>query len=493
MSPAILNNKPASLLYLLTVLFIILNIACTQDELNTDTGARLKFSSDTISFDTIFTTIGSATMHLKVYNPYQQTILISSISLAGGDQSFFRLNIDGEYTHAVSNIKLPPKDSLYIFLAVTIDPLNSNNPLIIKDSIMFMTNGNYQDVKLLAYGQDVHLIDGAWIGSETWISDKPYLLYNTVIVDTAETLVIEQGTQLFFHREAALVVYGNIIVNGSMEYPVVFQNDRLEEFYDIVSGQWGTIYIDPISTGNSINHAIIKNAITGLQVGSPSATKIPSIEIHNSIIQNMSFAGIYACGANITCSNTVIVNCGGPALAFLKGGAYTILHCTVSNNGVIGTSRNGTSVELSNYCFDSEYNPETGTYTYFEYSGDLDEAAFHNCILYGNALHELEFNDNNENVFNYYFNHCLIKASETLIDTGDPVYYNSVILNEYPAFVNDSDRYHLDLQLDTLSTAKDAGDPGIIGTYTFLEYDMNGNLRNIDTGPDLGAYERREN
>ncbi|MBN2480564.1 MAG: hypothetical protein JXB19_02395 [Bacteroidales bacterium] len=116
--------------------------------------------------------------------------------------------------------------------------------------------------------------------------------------DTGATLLIRQGTQLYFHKGANLFVYGNIIVDGARENPVVFRNDRPEEFYDAISGQWGTVYIDPTSTSNIINYAFIINAITGLQVGLPSGDYSPGLEIRNSVIQNVSFAGIYAFGAN---------------------------------------------------------------------------------------------------------------------------------------------------------------------------------------------------
>ena len=103
-------------------------ISCRKDLDATDTMGELRFSTDTVTFDTVFTTIGSTTLSFKVYNPGKETIRISSISLAGGNDSFFRLNIDGEPVRQASNVDIPPDDSLFIFVAVTIDPTNSNNP-----------------------------------------------------------------------------------------------------------------------------------------------------------------------------------------------------------------------------------------------------------------------------------------------------------------------------------------------------------------------------
>jgi hypothetical protein len=460
-------------------------IACNRDLLSPDPEAIPGFSNDTITFDTVFTTIGSTTLSFKVYNTSNRPLLISSIELAGGQSSFFRLNIDGEPLPRIEHVEIPPDDSLFVFVAVTVDPTNVNNPVIIKDSIIFNTNGVSHDVKLIAYGQDVHLFRNETIETQTWVNDKPYLIYKNLEVDSGHILTIEPGTQIFFNRNSSMLIWGTLVVNGTLENPVVFQNDRLEEFYDIIAGQWGTLFFAPISRGNKINYAIIKNAIAGIQIGYPSDTSVPELELSNSIIQNVSFAGIYAFGAELRCYNTVIANCAGPATALLNGGNYAFHHCTLANNGVLGTARSTPSVMLMNF-FD---NLEDGLYV--RYANDL-KVEFVNSIIYGNFAHELQLLNNHTNLFNYRFDHCLLKASEDSVDLDNPEIYNSVILNKDPFFKNDSDRYHLDYSLDTLSPAKDTGDPQLLITYPYLEYDISGNSRNYDGKPDLGAFERKE-
>jgi hypothetical protein len=484
-------NRNGYFLYILLVVLACLS-GCRKDNIITEDG-ELGFSNDTVTFDTVFTTLGSATLSFKIYNHGSTTLRIHSISLAGAEHSFFHLNIDGESTRSVQNVEVPPDDSLFIFVAVTIDPLNSDNPLVVKDSVVFDINGKLSDVKLIAYGQDVNLINGKIIGSVTWTKNKPYLVYNSMAIDTATTLTIEAGTQIYFHKNSSMIVWGKLIVNGTADEPVVFQNDRLEEFYRIIAGQWGTIYIDPISTGNVINHAIIKNSIAGIQIGFPSDYQVPELELSNSIIQNVSFAGIYAFGANITCYNTVIADCAGAATALLRGGTYRFLHCTVSNNGVLGSSRTNPSVVLTNYFNNpEEYDEAKGDYIYVMRTGDLTEATFSNCIIYGNIAHEFQLVNNQTNQFTYKFDHCLVKASEDSIDVTDIDHYNALIFNKDPEFANDSDRYHLDFSLDTLSPAVDAGDPQLPVTFPFLENDMTGSSRLFDGKPDLGAFERKE-
>jgi hypothetical protein len=485
-----INRTLVAIAFLIAVVTFV--IACNREMLNPDPDAHPGFSTDTLTFDTVFTTIGSATMSFMVYNKSNRPLLISSIELAGGEASYFRLNIDGEPLHSLHNVEIPPDDSLFVFIAVTIDPTNVNSPMIIKDSVLFNTNGFLQDVKLIAYGQDVHLINSSVIETQTWTNDKPYLIYNFIAVDTGQTLTIEAGTQVFFHRNSSMIIWGRLLVNGTWENPVLFQNDRLEEFYDIVPGQWGALYIDPISRGNKINHAIIKNAIAGIQIGYPSDYQVPELELSNSFIMNVSFAGIYAFGAEIICYNTVISDCAGAAAALLRGGRYRFLHCTISNNGVLGTTRTSPSIVLTNTFNNTEYNESSGEYEYIRLSGDLEEAEFINNIIVGSFAHEIQLINNHKNQFNFRFDHCLLKAVEDSVNNGSPGNYNALILNKDPIFANDSDRYHSDYSLDTLSPAINAGDPLLLVTYPYLELDITDNFRNSDGKPDLGAFERKE-
>jgi hypothetical protein len=471
---------------------------CRKEDFFTEPGAVLSFSTDTVSFDTVFSTIGSSTLSFKVYNPQSKPVKISSVYFGGGDNSFYRMNFDGEPGRVFNNIEIPPKDSLFIFIEVTIDPLGVNNPMIVKDSLIFVTNGTYQDIKLIAYGQDIHLIDGKIIRSAEWAADKPYLIIHSMAVDTGQTLTIGAGTQIFLHDQSSMVVWGKLLVNGTKDAPVVFQGDRLEENYRIVAGQWGTIYIDPISTGNVINYAIIRNSIAGIQIGYPTEDIRPSLELSNSIIQNVSFAGIYAFGAEINCYNTIVANGGDFLVALLKGGKYTFSHCTFANNGVSNYggqgagNRTNPSIVLTNIFNNPEFNSSKGRYEYVKRTGDLEQATFNNSIIYGTLDNELMFVDNKENSFNYYFNHCLLKENQDSIDINDPVHFNEVKLNKDPEFVNDTDRYALNYRLDTLSPAKDSASAELIKEFPVLKFDYDGNSRLLDNGPDMGAFERKE-
>jgi len=452
--------------------------SCEKDIFNTDKDVTLAFSVDTLFFDTIFTTIGSTTREIKVYNPEKQSIKVSSINLAGGSASSFRLNINGLEQNDAKNIEIRGKDSLYIFIEVTVDPLGQDAPMVIQDSIVFITNGNMQDIDLVAWGQDVNLINGEEIQTTTWTNIKPYLVYNSMLVDTLQTLSIEAGTRIHFHNRSTLYVSGTLIVNGTLEEPVIFQGDRLEELYEDIPGQWGGIYFINGSSNNSINYAEIKNAINGIHLGNLYTSSLPpDLILSNSKIEHINYAGISSIGATITVSNSIIADCGFYGILLTTGGEYEFMHCTISNFWNYA-NRITPTLLLTNY-----YNiNDTALFT-----GELIKADFGNCIISGNRATEIGI-DHLEGIgeFNYLFNHCIVKADISKIDLSDTSLYKNIFVNYDPRFVSVSE---YDYQLDTLSFAKDIGSP-VIGNLFPLDILMQD--RTVDDGPDLGAYERME-
>ncbi|HAN17535.1 MAG: hypothetical protein A2X13_02965 [Bacteroidetes bacterium GWC2_33_15] len=449
--------------------------SCEKDDFYTSSDVKLKFSNDTILFDTVFTTIGSSTKKLVVKNPYTKSVQISSISLAGGETSPYRLNIDGLSGTKVNNIELRSKDSLYIFIEVTIDPLNHNLPMVVNDSILFSINQKVQDVDLISWGQDVHILNSKIIQTETWINDKPYLIYNYLFVDTASTLTIEQGVKLHFHKESRMYVAGTLVCNGTFESPIIFEGDRLEKIYEDIPGQWDGIWMLPGSRDNAINFTEIRNAIIGIQVDTLASLDKPTLMLSNSKIENMTSTGLYAQGTTIEAFNTLIANCGQFTAALTLGGSYEFNHCTFANYWGYST-RSTPSVLLNNYYIDIHGNTQVRP---------LNKAFFGNSIIYGNKETEIILDENATGDFNYYFDHSLIKVDANF-NTSDPDFFENILKNEDPKF---KDPYEYNYKLDTLSIAKDYGKIEIGQQFPL---DINLNNRTIDNGPDLGAFERVE-
>lgn len=469
-----------ALKYFFFPVLLLLLFACRKDVPITDSSAKLEFSQDTLIFDTVFTTIGSTTEWLRVYNPHNRAIIISNIYLAGGNSSNFRMNVDGIPTFSEQEIEIKAKDSIFIFVEVTVDPNGANNPLIIKDSIIFETNGNIQDVDLVAWGQDAYFYPNAQICNITLKNDKPHVFYGYGYVDTLCTLTIEAGTQVYFHKNSGLVVLkeASLIINGTKDDPVVLQGDRLEFSYSEIPGQWGHPYLGGIwlsstSKDNVIDYAIIKNGNIGLQVDSFFNAN-PTLTLTNTIITNMSGVALLAQGSDVLAENCVFANCGQYVVALVTGGrSYQFTHCTFANYWTYAT-RQTPLLLLNNYYEDANKNIILR---------DLQNTYFGNCIIYGNLTEgeEIGLDENTGAAFDYQFDYCLMRNEQDISGSG----FNNIVKNALnsPVFNEPAENdYHLVDQ----SAAIDKGNITVMGTLTI---DLDGNNRDADAAPDLGAYE----
>jgi hypothetical protein len=224
---------------------------------------NLTFSTDTVVFDTVFTTVGSTTKQFKLYNPSNKPLKIDKIKLMGGEQSPFRINVDGLKGPDVSDIIVEAKDSLFVFVEVTLGVNNQTLPMVVEDSIQFTTNGTNQFIQLAVWGQDAyfHYKD---LNEGIWPNDKPHVVYGYAAVDSSKTLEIQAGTQIYMHKNSILYVYkGCLKIQGLLNQEVIIQGDRLESMYDDVSGQYYGIYFHE-ALPSSIDYAILKNGTVGV-------------------------------------------------------------------------------------------------------------------------------------------------------------------------------------------------------------------------------------
>ncbi len=460
-------------------------ISCERDPILTNPGAHLSFGIDTLFFDTVFTTFGSATKYFSVYNHNSKSIIISSITLAGGSGSAFKFNVDGIKGPNVNDIEIRANDSAFVFVQVLIDPAKQNAPLFVLDSLIFEINGNRQNVKLAAWGQDVHLIKDSVLKTQTWQNDKPYLIYDIGLVDSFSTLTIQEGTMIYLHKNAFLAVQGTILVNGTLENPVIFRGDRLDNLntappvpYDKLPNQWDRIILFNSSTGNKFNYAEIKNSIYGIQVGIAGYPGTANVELSNCKIENSTFTGIFAINSKINAYNCLLDNCGYALFACEAGGEYDFNQCTFANYFLYGEN-SGVALELQN-----KYTTSTKTYY-----GDLKKANFGNCIIYGDAFQEVNFVDTIGYQMNYVFNHCLIKDTTLYLDVSDQNKFIKCMITERynPGFkLIDNDNIAFDFQLTRTSIARNVGDTSIANLYPVDYYGIS---RIADNGPDLGAFE----
>lgn len=461
-------------LALSATLILLLIISCTKKSFISGDALPLILSVDTVYFDTVFTTLGTATRELRVTNPNSDWLRIDRISTSNPESSPFRLNINGEQGNSRENIEIAPGDSLFIFVDALIDPTNQDNPISIIDSIVFVYGSQEQDVNIMAWGQDIELINGTEIVTETWSGSKPYVVYDFMMVDTMETLTIEEGVKVLFHRGSTMYIAGTLIVNGSLDKPVIFSSDRYETVYDDIPGQWNGMYFLNGSSSNSIDYAVIRNAVSALHLGNLfSPDPAPDLNIKNSIIMHNTVSGISSLGAIIDLKNCVVSHCGYYSLFMAMGGTYNFLHCTI-NNFWEYSSRTGPGVFISDYF---EYGQEV-------LSNTPVIASFVNSVISGSLNNEVGVYSLGEQEFICSFNSCLLK-----IDTEDEMWnsYNFAnnLLNVDPLFI---ERGMFDFRPDTLSPLIDAADP----VYSIsIDRDIRKFSRIADSGPDIGAYERQ--
>lgn len=456
-----------SLIFIILSAFSLLLIGCKKDNLFTKD--QPSFSVDTLLFDTIFTTVGSTTKKFKVYNPHNVKMLISEIELMGGESSPFRINVDGLPGDYHSDITLPAKDSIFIFVEVTLQVNNATNPLVISDSVRFTVNGQNQYVYLDVWGQDAYFHANE-IVSGTWPNDKPHVIYGIAAVgypgiDSNLNLTIQQGTDIYCHKNAQLIVYkSSIDIQGQLENEVTFQGDRLESFYDDVSGQWWGIRLIEAQQ-SSINYAIIRNGSVALQVDSTQDAL--TLELSNTIIDNSDFFNFNVnAGSNVLVENCIFGDAGLYSVFLFAGGQYVFKNCNITNYWSGG--RGGPGLAIKNW------------YEYEEMIlvREVINSRFDNCVIYGTAENELEVDTVSGATFDLIFNTNLIKRQNEPYAYAN---YMNTIWNTNPAF---TDPNNGDFTFEDSSPLNNSGDASFATTT-----DIKGVARNLGA-PDIGAFEK---
>ncbi|MEN7550133.1 right-handed parallel beta-helix repeat-containing protein [Rapidithrix thailandica] len=456
-----------SIVWLSTVLLF----ACEPEEesISTSPDIKLSFSQDTIFFDTVFTTVGSVTKRLSVTNPSNKAVNIANISLGNTQSSAYAVHINGISDTKVENVKLLGGDSLLVLVEVFIDPQDNDLPFIVQDSLVFETNGNVQDVKLISWGQDANFYRSGLQGIDgntTWTANRPYVIFDSVLVQKDATLTIEEGTRIYMNPGAYLFVNGTLKIQGVAEKPVTFQGVRQEKAYAKAPGQWGGIFFLEQSHQNEIYSAIIKNATVGIHLGTPDEDEEPDLVLANSIIENMAATGIQCFTSDLLMYNTLIDNCIQSGLACWAGGNYVLYHNTIANYQ-FDFFRETPSLILSNYFNTGEDILREDLYV------DM-----RNTIVWGVLNDEVQFfaDAESETKMELNLRNNIFKTQLTDFLKG-----NDNQLNTDPKFTSPIEQL---FTLDTLSPAKDKGQK------LFVSHDLLDNAR--DENPDIGAYERIE-
>jgi hypothetical protein len=468
------------LIVLLVDIFFLLS--CERDTLRDGSDGSFQFSTDTVAFDTIFSNQGTPTYKLIIRNTNNFRISFDSIFLAKRGINGFIVNIDGRSAISVKNICIDARDSIYVFVQSFPSENQESNVILLKDSLMFVSGEYRADVKLIAVAQNVTSFRDVTISTQNWSNEKPYLIFGTLTVDSGNTLTIDGGARIYFHRNAKMIVNGRLIVNGSWQYPVNFKSDRLEKDYDTIPGQWGGVFLRGDKEEHQINYAILRNGTNGITVGAPEGKKMVHLNIANTKCLNMGYSALMAYHAVVNAQNCLLGNSGNTVCSLLDGGNYEFVHCTFGNYGAknITSEYDSKALVLSNY---TEYlDNEEKLVVQMD---DLTGAVFGNCIFYGFVNDDISLDYKIEKLFSYKFENCILKVSSSSALKSDSNMVNCKF-SEDPKFI---DPYRENYLLDTLSSAKDAGKPEY---GQLVPLDLDNNSRISDSKPDAGVYERIE-
>ncbi|WP_139925174.1 hypothetical protein [Hymenobacter sp. DG01] len=500
------------LLLLLSAAMVLLPGCEPKEDIVTNDGsARLEFSLDTVKFDTVFVTVGTVSKRLWVYNRNPRAVRVSEISVQNQPGITYSLLVNGDAGNTARDVEIRGKDSLLVLVRATIDPTpNDLKPFRLIDDLHFRTNGNEQQVKILSYGQNAYFHTRDEITRNTlWKADKPHVIFDYALVDSAVTLTIEPGARIYAHAGAALLVGGQLLINPTYQPTgelkpdnrnfVRFQGDRREEQYANTPGQWAGVWFLSSSRNNVVRFAEIKNSAFGLLVINPRNLRpFPSVTVENATIQNISSAkqaftnsgltiglegaAILGLSGDFAVRNTLITNCEQYAVFGVQGGNYQFEYCTIANYTIQANRQTPTFLLADAIEVNGKARPAIAP-----------RLTMRNSILWGNGREgeELAFVNGEQYASNISISTSVLRTKK--YDNTGPLGQarNGNILNplEGQTYLFRSTPYRprgkaFDYQLDTLSPAsnKAVALPGL--TTDLLNHPRL-------SPPDIGAFERK--
>lgn len=468
------------IIYAILTGLTLLSTACIEDDFTTSSNDVLEFSCDTLAFDTVFTELGTPTRKFTVYNRHKKMINISSIKLEGTSGGRFFLNVDGVSGEEFSNVEIRGEDSIFVFVEAYVDYNNKNNPIEIIDKVQFLTNGVTQKVFVSAWGQDVVRKYGEVVTSDMRLTaDKPYVIFDSLIVDNGAKLLIEPGTTICFHDKAFIKVRGTISAEGTQELPIVLRGDRTDNVvgdidFDIMSGQWGGVILTPESFDNEMQYVLMRGSSYGVYIDSCGVLDKKKLHLFNSVLHNSANSVLTSVHSWVEAEGTEFSDAGRNVVA-LTGGKLRFVNCTFANYYLF-SAINGAILGLE-YVLPGDEQPKI----------PLMNAEFNNCVIYGLSS---DINIGDLSRSNVYLRNCLLKSS----GSDDENFINCVWEGD-PMFFTIREDYIFDYRLKNESMAIEKGDANLCPQSAAVDrYGINRFERgNIDIGAYVWVKQSEEN
>ncbi len=432
----------------------LLLMACADDDsFSTDSSLHLRFSTDTLHLDTVFSRTPSSTYSFWVYNPHNEEIRLESVRLKRGNQSGYRVNVDGIYLDnsngsQTQEVEIHRKDSVLVFVELTAPETAQQSPVLVEDELSFLLeSGVEQKVCLQAWAWDAVRLYSPVITTDLMIeSGRPVVVYGNLRVETGARLTV-RNTTLFFHDGSGIDVYGQIETENC-----VFRGDRLDRLfpylpYDRVSGQWNGIRLHTSSTESYLSRTEIRNPIDGIICDSATIdTMHYRLVMKDCSIHNCQASGISTTNAHVSLNHCQVTNTGGDCISVI-GGMVDITNCTLAQFYPFSASR-GAALRFSNHLGDTDY-PLIRLFC----QGSI-LTGYEDDVMIGE--HGAE-----EATFDYLFQNCLLRSP--VID--DSLHFRKIIWESPHDDIEgkkhfrmiDEENLYYDFHLDSLSTAKGIG------------------------------------
>lgn len=394
---------------ILCALFSLVFIACSDDDsFSTSPSNILTFETDTLSLDTVFSTVPSPHKQMFVYNTSGDGIRITNVRLQNGNQTGFRVNVNGTYLgelsgYKVNDLELREGDSLRIFVELTSANNLDTKPQPVSDNLIFtLESGVRQQINLKALSWDAFLLRNLTINNDTTISNpdgKPVVVYGNITVKEGKTLTIAPGTTIYFHDKAGIDVSGTLKAIGEQDNEITLRCDRLDRMvsnltYDNNPGQWGGITLRANSFNNEMAYTDLHGATSAFLCDSSVNATDTKLILRNTTIHNLKGHGVKATNCKIHIENTQISNALDSCLYFL-GGDVNIQYSTIAQYYAFPSNRSrGPALAFANALGD-QYIPLTMTVSnsivkgydddvIYWSRGSLDnelQVKFENCLL----------------------------------------------------------------------------------------------------------------
>lgn len=472
----------------------------------------LTFNVDTVKFDSIFHTFLAPSERLIVRNTSNQAIKVSRIWLQNAPETSFEMIIDGLQTLDTTDIVIPARDSIHIFVNHT----STLKDGFIEEYINFeigperqqmliwgkVIDGYFLRARLVQEGGNLG-VTGFFFDKDTTLTpEKPIIMDGPIFVLEDVTVTILPGTQIyftpykfgfkdstglpFFALFSTLIVNGTLIAEGLPYDPVVFQGSRFDSLYQENPAQWRGLWFSASSKDNRLVNCEVKNALFGVRVDSLSLTQNPKVEIQNSLIKNMGVYGVWGQGFDQTGStqsrppairmeNSIVSTCKERTVQISGGGKYDFFNCTFANYNLFRFSRRSPQVLVSNY---GVFN--NTAYVYPSYT------RFVNCIIWGSEEDEFVIDTLSGGPFDELtLANCIVRLGEDNEPLITPHLRNSLV-NQDPLF---AEYFVKNYRIRDLSPAIDAGIDFPTGS-TGYTLDYRNDPDSARTSPfDIGAYE----